>query len=122
LKGVEKKGEARLKRHRRVRKKVYGTAGRPRLSVYKSNRHIFAQIIDDDAGHTLASASSLALTLVQEKGQGGKKEVAKTVGRILAEAAVKAEVRRVVFDRGGYRYHGRVRALADGARESGLEF
>ncbi len=122
MKGVEKKGEARLKRHRRVRKKVYGTAGRPRLSVYKSNRHIFAQIIDDDAGHTLASASSLALASVQEKGQGGKKEVAKTVGRILAEAAVKAEVRRVVFDRGGYRYHGRVRALADGARESGLEF
>lgn len=114
--------KARLKRHRRVRKKVIGSQERPRLSVFKSARHIYAQIIDDDAGHTLAGASSLSPQIVQGKDQADKKGVAKAVGKLVAESALKADVREVVFDRGGYRYHGRVKALADGAREAGLEF
>jgi len=121
LKRFEIKREARLKRHRRVRKTVSGTSERPRLSIYKSARHIYAQVIDDDSGRTLAAASSLTLRSAEE-GQGDKKARAKTVGKLIAEAARKVEIRKVVLDRGGYRYHGRVKALADGARESGLEF
>ncbi len=108
---------ARRRRHRRVRRKVMGTAQRPRLAVFRSSKHIYAQLIDDFAGHTLASASSLGNGI-----QGDPKEVARQVGRALAERAGAAGIKQVTFDRGGFRYHGRVQALAEGAREGGLEF
>jgi large subunit ribosomal protein L18 len=111
--------EARLRRHRRVRGKVRGTAERPRLLVFRSNRGIFAQLIDDDAGKTIASASWLSLA---KSFKGDKTEQAAEVGKQLAGAAKKAGIEIVVFDRGGYLYHGRVKALADGAREGGLSF
>jgi large subunit ribosomal protein L18 len=111
--------EARLRRHRRVRGKVRGTAERPRLAVFRSNRGIFAQLVDDDAGQTVASASWLGLP---KSFKGDKREQAAEVGKRLADSAKKAGVETVVFDRGGYLYHGRVKALADGAREGGLQF
>ena len=110
--------EARLRRHRRVRGKVSGTADRPRLVVFRSNKGIFAQLVDDEAGRTLASASWLG----QRSFKGTKTEQAAAVGKTLAAEAKKAGVESCVFDRGGYLYHGRVKALADGAREGGLEF
>jgi large subunit ribosomal protein L18 len=114
---AKQKVRARSRRHRRVRKKILGTPDRPRLAVYRSNRHIYAQVIDDVAGRTLAAASS------QQDGQGGDpKAVAKSVGEALANRAKDAGVGVVAFDRGGFQYHGRVRALAEGAREGGLEF
>ncbi len=113
---------ARLKRHRRVRKKVVGRPERPRLSVFKSARHIYAQIINDLEGRTLVAASTLSPE-VRAKGKVGRKTAqAKQVGELLAERALAAQVRQVVFDRGGYRFHGRVKALAAGAREKGLQF
>jgi large subunit ribosomal protein L18 len=113
-----KQRAARLgRRHRRVRKKVLGTSERPRLAVYRSNRHIYAQVIDDFAGHTLAAASSL-----KDSSGGDPKAVAKAVGSALAGRAKDAGVTQVAFDRGGFIYHGRVQALAEGAREGGLEF
>ena len=112
--------EARLRRHRRIRGKVSGTAERPRLAVFRSNKGIFAQLIDDEAGTTLASASWLAL---RGKGlKGTKSEQAAEVGKLIAQRAKEKGVDRVVFDRGGYLYHGRVKALADAAREGGLKF
>ncbi len=111
--------EGRLRRHRRVRAKVHGSAERPRLVVFRSNRGIEAQLVDDDAGTTLASASHLALA---KSFKGDKTAQAEAVGKALAAAAKKAGVDTCVFDRGGYLYHGRVKALADGAREGGLEF
>jgi len=111
--------EARERRHRRVRGKVRGTAERPRLVVFRSNRGIEAQLVDDDAARTLAAASWLQL---KKSFKGTKSEQAAEVGKLLAQNAKKAGVARVVFDRGGYLYHGRVKALADGAREGGLEF
>ena len=111
--------EARLRRHRRVRAKLHGTAERPRLVVFRSNRGIEAQLVDDDAGKTLASASHLALA---KSFKGDKTAQAEAVGKALAAAAKQAGVDTCVFDRGGYLYHGRVKALADGAREGGLEF
>jgi large subunit ribosomal protein L18 len=115
---VQTKEQARLRRHRRVRVKVTGTAERPRLAVYRSNARIYAQLIDDQAGHTLAAASS------REKDLAGSKraEAPAAVGKLIAERAKAAGITSVVFDRGGYLYHGRVKALADAARESGLEF
>ena len=110
--------EARKRRHRRVRGKVAGTAERPRLAVFRSNRGIVAQLIDDDAGKTLAAASWLTL----KSFSGPKIDQASEVGKALAAAGKKAGVERCVFDRGGYLYHGRVKALADGAREGGLQF
>ena len=110
--------EARLRRHRRVRGKVSGTAARPRLVVFRSNRGIFAQLVDDGARRTLASASWTALG----KSDGSKTEQAAEVGKALAAAAKKAGVETCVFDRAGYLYHGRVKALAEGAREGGLRF
>ncbi len=104
-------------RHRRVRKNVRGVADRPRLAVFRSSNHIYAQVIDDDQGHTLASAGSLELKL-----DDAKTEVAKAVGESLAKKALAAGVTKVVFDRGGYKYHGRVKALAEAAREEGLSF
>jgi large subunit ribosomal protein L18 len=112
------KHEARQRRHRRVRGKVTGTAERPRLAVFRSNRGIFAQLVDDERGVTVAAASWLALRPFS----GSKSEQARAVGKALAGAATKAGVSRCVFDRGGYLYHGRVKALAEGAREGGLEF
>lgn len=117
---AKKKRAARKRRHARVRKRVRGTAARPRLAVYRSNTSIYAQIIDDGVGHTLAAASS-ADTSLPEPGDDGKVGVAKAVGLLVAERAREAGIERVVFDRGGSRYHGRIRALAEGAREGGLE-
>ena len=111
--------EARLRRHRRVRGKVRGTAERPRLAVFRSNRGVFAQLVDDAAGKTIAAASWVNLP---KSFKGDKTEQAVEVGKRLAEAAKKAGVEGVVFDRGGYLYHGRVKALAEGAREGGLTF
>ena len=111
--------EARLRRHRRVRGKLQGTAERPRLVVFRSNRGVEAQLVDDLTGRTVASASWLKL---KKSFKGDKTAQAEAVGKALAEAAKKAGVERCVFDRGGYLYHGRVKALADGAREGGLEF
>jgi len=110
--------EARLRRHRRVRGKVSGTAERPRLAVFRSNRGIIAQLIDDTSGKTLAAASWLDAKTFK----GNKSEQAVEVGRLLAEAAKKAGVESAVFDRAGYLYHGRVKALANAAREGGLKF
>lgn len=115
------KNETRQKRHRRVRKRVDGTVERPRLNVYRSTDHIYAQVIDDAQGHTLASASTLDAGLRDTK-NGGNVEGAKAVGQMVAERAKAAGITKVVFDRGGYLYHGRVKALADAAREGGLEF
>ena len=114
---MDKKIERRLKIKQRIRTKVFGTAERPRLTVFRSNSQIYAQVIDDTKGTTLASASSLAI-----KEKGTKTEKAAIVGKAIAEAAKKAGVETVVFDRNGYLYHGRVKQLADAAREAGLKF
>jgi large subunit ribosomal protein L18 len=119
------KHQARQRRHRRVRGKVAGTAERPRLVVFRSNRGIFAQLVDDETGRTLAGASWTGLggkkgSKIDKK--GSKIDQAKAVGEALADAAKKAGIERCVFDRGGYLYHGRVKALAEGAREGGLRF
>lgn len=114
--------EARDKVRRRVRQRVQGAKERPRLAVYKSGRHIYAQIIDDGSGSTLAHASSLDAGLRQQAVKGGSRDAAGKVGVLVAERAKKAGVTKVVFDRGGYRYHGRVKALAEAARQGGLEF
>lgn len=114
--------QARMARHRRVRRKVQGTCERPRLNVFRSLRHSYAQIIDDSSGKTLVSASSLVRD-VRSMCEGlGKTETARVVGRVLAERALARGVTQVVFDRGGYKYHGRVKALAEAAREGGLTF
>ena len=114
----ESNNVARLRRHARVRAKVSGTKEVPRLNVFRSNSNIFAQIIDDTTGNTLVSSSSVELKLKN----GGNVEGAKLVGKDVAEKAKKAKIKAVVFDRGGYQYHGRVEALAEAARENGLEF
>ena len=113
------KNAQRLKRHKRVRAKVSGTAERPRLAVYRSNAHIYAQIIDDVNGVTLVSANTLEKGF---EGATGNAEAAKKVGLVIAERAKEKGITEVVFDRGGYVYHGRVAALAEGAREGGLQF
>ena len=115
------KQTARSRRHFRVRRKVAGTAARPRLAVFRSNKHISAQVIDDRSGLTLASASTVERSL-RDAGGTGNKAAAATVGRLVAERARAAGVTSVVFDRGGFQYHGRVAAVADAAREAGLEF
>jgi large subunit ribosomal protein L18 len=114
------KSELRERRHRRVRRKVVGTAERPRLAVFRSNKHIVAQVIDDSKGHTIAAASTVEKDL--RGGATGNVAAATAVGKLVAERAKAAGVERVVFDRGGSRYHGRVAAVADAARETGLEF
>lgn len=111
--------QQRVKRHARVRGKISGTAERPRLNVYRSENNIYAQIIDDVAGCTLCSASSVEKGF---EGNGGNAEAAKKIGSLIAERALKKGIEEVVFDRGGYIYHGRVQALAEGAREGGLKF
>ena len=110
--------QLRIRRHKRVRKRISGTAERPRLVVFRSNRGIAAQLVDDTAGRTLAAASSLDV----RSGKGTKSDQASEVGKLLATNAKKADVKSAVFDRGGYLYHGRVKALAEAAREGGLEF
>ena len=117
---AQKLREARLRRHHRVRKKVRGTEARPRLAVFRSNKHITAQVIDDISGKTLAAASTTEADL--KGGATGNKDAATKVGSLVAERAKAAGVSKVVFDRGGFQYHGRVAAVADAAREAGLEF
>lgn len=112
------KVESRTRRHARVRKRVSGTAERPRLAVFRSNRHIYAQLIDDRSGRTLAAASSLELG----EASGAKGDAAKKVGELAGSRAKQAGIEAVVFDRGGYQFHGRVRQVAEGAREAGLKF
>ena len=118
----KKKIRARLRRHRRVRKKVFGTPERPRLAVYRSLRNLYAQIIDDTAGRTLASASTQSPEIREGAAGTGNRAAAALVGKRLAEKALAHGVRAVVFDRAGRRYHGRIKALADAAREGGLVF
>jgi large subunit ribosomal protein L18 len=114
---------SRKRRHVRVRSKVSGTAARPRLNVFRSSAHIYAQLIDDIQGHTLAAASDLEQEVKDRAGEGAKKaDRAKAVGEVIAERAKTAGVEAVVFDRGGFLYHGRIKAVADGAREGGLKF
>ncbi|MBI4698174.1 MAG: 50S ribosomal protein L18 [Nitrospirae bacterium] len=117
-----KKREARYKRHKRIRKKVYGASERPRLNVFKSIKHIYAQIIDDSSGSTLVAASTVDKEFGGKTIKGGNIEAAKTVGQLLAKRAVDKGIKKVVFDRGGYIYHGRLKALAEAARGAGLEF
>ena len=116
------RASARLRRHRRVRKKVAGTPEMPRLNVFRSSSDIYVQLIDDEASHTLASASSIDQELRSQMKGLNKSEQAQVVGKAIAERAQAVGIKQVVFDRGGYRYMGRVRALADGAREGGLQF
>jgi len=118
----KKKYAARKKRHRRVRKNIYGTAARPRMNVYRSLSNIFVQVIDDDAGATLVSASTIDNEVAAQVVGKNKTDAARIVGKVVAERAKNAGIETVVFDRGGFQYTGRVQALADGAREAGLKF
>ena len=113
--------ESRIRRHGRVRKKIHGTAARPRLAVFRSNRHLVLQLIDDEAGRTIAAASTNEAS-ARETGPGSSVAAATRMGRLVAERAKAAGIDTVVFDRGGFAYHGRVAAAADAAREAGLEF
>ncbi|UCF31219.1 MAG: 50S ribosomal protein L18 [bacterium] len=119
---IEAKTGARIKRRRRIRGRIRGTAERPRLSVYRSARHIYAQIINDDTGVVLTSASTVDRELRGTVKNGGNADAAREVGKLLATRAVEKRVQSVTFDRGGFRYHGRVKALAEAAREGGLKF
>ena len=116
------KNEIRQRKHERVRKKISGTPERPWLNVFRSLKHIYAQIIDDTTGSTLVSASTVDEALKGKLNSGSNKEAAREVGKLLARKALEKGITKVVFDRGGYLYHGRVRELAEGAREGGLEF
>jgi large subunit ribosomal protein L18 len=120
-KTAEKRRQGRITRHRRVRKKIHGTAARPRLAVFRSNKHLSVQLIDDEAGRTLASAST-AEAEMRSAGSGATVAAATRLGQLLAERAKAAGIGQVVFDRGGFLYHGRVAAVAAAAREAGLEF
>jgi large subunit ribosomal protein L18 len=117
--GRESRNEIRLRIHKRIRKHTTGTQERPRLAVFRRVNHIYAQVIDDDQGHTLVAAASTEKDL---QGKGGNVAGAKLIGKKVAERAKEKGITKVVFDRGGYQYHGRVKALADAAREAGLEF
>lgn len=114
--------ELRLRRHRRVRKRIMGTSERPRLCVYRSNANIYAQLIDDFAGKTLVNASSLNSSLTEKKNNTTNVEIAHEVGILIGKRALEKGISEAVFDRGGFLYHGRVKALAEGAREAGLNF
>jgi large subunit ribosomal protein L18 len=116
------KTEARLKRKRRIRKKLEGTASRPRLSVFRSAKHIYAQLIDDTLGQTLVSASSNEAAMRESAEAGSKVSKAKLVGKLIGERALEKGFKLIVFDRNGFLYHGRVKALSEGAREAGLDF
>jgi len=119
---IRSRNEMRLHRHRRLRKRMSGTPSYPRLSVFRSLKHIYAQIIDDEAGHTLASASTLDKAISDSLKNAADQEAAKVVGRLVAERAIAKGITSVVFDRGGHLFQGRVKALADAAREAGLKF
>jgi len=112
----------RQKRHKRLRKRVIGTADKPRLNVFRSLDHIYAQVVDDSTGHTIISASSVDKEINGQIKSGGNVEAAKLVGGLVGKRAVEKGIKKIVFDRGGYQYNGRVAALADGAREAGLKF
>lgn len=114
--------KARLKRKKRIRKKLFGTQQRPRLSVFRSSKHIYAQVIDDTLGHTLATASSLEKAVIEQPKFDNKIAMANFVGKLLGERTIEKGINQVVFDRNGFLYHGRVKAVSDGARETGLEF
>ncbi|HEY8349675.1 MAG TPA: 50S ribosomal protein L18 [Clostridiales bacterium] len=116
------KNEIRQRKHERVRKKIFGTPERPRLNVFRSLKHIYAQIIDDTTGTTLVAASTMEQSLKDKVTYGGNKQAAREVGKLVAQKALEKGIKKVVFDRGGYLYHGRVKELAEGAREGGLEF
>lgn len=116
------RSEQRVNRHVRVRKKVYGTAERPRLNVFRSEMHMYAQLINDDLGVTIAAASTIDKELKGQIKLGSNKEAAKAVGELIAKRAIEKGIKDVVFDRGGYIYHGRVKELAEAAREAGLNF
>jgi len=116
------RADRRVRKHERVRKTVSGTAAKPRLNVFRSSKHIYAQVIDDVKGHTLAAASSLSKELDGQFKTGANKKAARAVGKLVAELAKAKSVSKVVFDRGGYVYHGRIKELAEGAREGGLKF
>ncbi|NLN07018.1 MAG: 50S ribosomal protein L18 [Firmicutes bacterium] len=116
------RNKARKRRHMSVRNKVFGTSERPRLNVYRSLKHIYAQLIDDEAGVTLAAASSLEPSVREGAKSCGNQDAARKVGALIAQKAAAKGIKKVVFDRGGYLYHGRVKALAESAREGGLEF
>ena len=118
----EDRNEVRKRKHFRVRRKISGTAERPRLCVFRSSKHIYAQVIDDVSGQTLVAASTLDEALKGKLAYTGNKAAAREVGKLIGEKAIKKGIKTVVFDRGGYLYHGRVQELADGAREAGLEF
>lgn len=117
-----RRNENRKKRHFRVRNKVHGTPERPRLNVFRSAKHIYAQIIDDVAGNTLVAASTLDKEIKEKINYTGNKEAARLVGKLVAQRALEKGIENVVFDRGGFLYHGRVKELAEGAREAGLKF
>jgi large subunit ribosomal protein L18 len=117
-----KSGDSRERRKMRIRKKVFGHSDRPRLTVFRSSSHMYAQIVDDVTGATLAAASTLSSDLKGHEGHKGNIEAAKAVGKLLAERALAASIQKVVFDRNGFLYHGRVQALAESAREAGLDF
>jgi large subunit ribosomal protein L18 len=119
---MDKKHELRQKRHARVRRKVAGTSERPRLAVFRSVNHIYAQVIDDSQGKTLAAASTMDPELRKSLKSGGNVDAAKAVGKLVGERAKERGVEQVVFDRGGFMYHGRVQSLAEAAREAGLQF
>jgi large subunit ribosomal protein L18 len=119
---LNSKKEARLKRKKRIRKKIFGTTDRPRLTIFRSARHIYAQVIDDSNGRTLAAASSVEKTVIAGADTGKKSVVANQIGKLVAERALSKGVKCVVFDRNGFLYHGRVKAVSEGAREGGLEF
>lgn len=119
---IRSRNEMRLHRHSRLRKKISGTPECPRLCVFRSLKHIYAQVIDDEAGRTLFSASSLEKSLAKTLKSGGDQEAAKTVGKLIAERVLANGIKTVVFDRGGHIFQGRVKALADAAREAGLKF
>ena len=119
---IRSRNEMRLHRHSRLRKKISGTPECPRLCVFRSLKHIYAQVIDDEAGRTLFSASSLEKSLAKTLKSGGEQEAAKTVGKLIAERVLANGIKTVVFDRGGHIFQGRVKALADAAREAGLKF
>lgn len=121
IKRIDRK-RLRTRRHLRVRKKISGTPERPRLCVFRSNKHIYAQIIDDTTGHTLCSASTLDRELRSVLQKTWNKEAAREVGKLIGRRALEKGITTVVFDRGGFKYHGRIKELADGAREAGLKF
>ena len=121
---IKEKREKRKRRHKKVRAKIFGTKDRPRLCVFRSNKHIYAQLIDDEKGHTLGAVSDLKLpkNVKLKKEMTRKVAIAYEVGKLIAKVAKEKGIEKVVFDRGGYKYHGRVKALAEGAREGGLKF